>query len=115
MSAFPVELLKGHDNSADGFKAICYIRLPMWLHRKIMTPYRVTKEEHEKVLFEVIDETEKAYKILFCKDASLSYNFCRPTWYVDYVPKSVVELVRTDVEEYEKEEREYYLKKLEKH
>lgn len=111
MAAFPVELLKGHDNSPDGFKTICYIRLPKWLSKKIMG--RWSKKDQDNLMFQAVEETEKAYKILFCKDASLSYDFCRPTWYIDYVPKSLVELIRTDLEQYEEEERSYYLKKWE--
>ena len=114
MAAIPVEFLKGHDNSPNGFKAICYIRLPMWLTKKIMRPYRITKENHENVLFQVVEETAKAYRIIFVKDASISYDFCRPTWYIDYVPKSLVELVRTDTEQYEKEVAEYFMKEFEK-
>lgn len=110
MSAFPVELLKGHDNTPEGFTTICYIRLPKWLSKKIMG--RWSKADQEHLMFQVVGETEKAYQILFCKDTSVSYDFCRPTWLLDYVSKSLVELVRTDLEKYEEEEKSYYMKKL---
>lgn len=111
-NGFPVELLKGHDNSPTGFAKLAYIRLPMWLARKIQG--RWNKEEQEHSLFQVVEETDKAYKILYCKDASLSYEFVRITWYLKWVPKSVVELLRTDVEQVEKEMEEYWTKKYAK-
>lgn len=107
MSAFPVELLKGHDNSPEGFAKVVYVKLPAWLARKLSN---LKKAEAEHTWFQVVEETEKAYKILFCKDSSMSYDFVRPTWYLDYVAKSVVLETSTDFEACEKEEREYYEK-----
>lgn len=112
MSLFPVELLKGHDNSPEGFAKLAYVRLPAWLSKKFYKHW--SKEDQMHILYQVVEESEKAYKILLCKDASMSYDFCRPTWYIEWVSKSIVELVRTDIEEYEKEEREYYTKKFNK-
>ncbi len=109
MAAFPVELLKGHDNSPAGFDKLAYIQLPMWLAKKIQG--RWNKEDQEHLLFQVVEETEKGYKILFCKDTSMSYDFVRITWFTDWVAKSVVLDVRTDVEQYEKEVSEYYSNK----
>lgn len=109
MAEFPVELLKGHQNSPDGFDALAFVELPDWLAHQLDGLSK--KARGEFGLFQVIAETEKAYKIIYCRDASCSWNFCRPTWYVNYVAKSVVKSIRTDVEQYLKEEHEYYKQK----
>lgn len=113
MSAFPVELLKGHDNSPNGFPELAYVKLPLWLGKKICGK-SWKKEDNDHILFQVVEETDKAYHLLFCKDSSMSYDFVRPTWYLEWVSKSVVELIRTDVKEYLKETQEYYEKKWSK-
>ena len=102
MSAFPVELIKGHDNNPEGFAKLAYVKLPAWLTKKLAN---LKKAESEHTWFQVVEETEKAYRILFCKDTSLSYDFVRPTWFLDY---------STDLEACEEEEKNYYLKKWSK-
>ena len=109
ISGFPVELLKGHDNSPDGFDVLAFVELPDWLSHRLDGLSKEIRSEFS--LFQVIAETEKAYKILYCRDASCSCGFFRPTWYVTYVAKSIVKSVRTDVEQYLKEKCEYYNKK----
>lgn len=106
---FAVELLKGHDNSPDGFDTLAFVELPDWLAHKLDGLSKNTRSEFS--LFRVVAETEKAYKIIYCRDTSLSRGFCRPTWFVAYVAKSIVKSVRTDVEQYLKEQCEYYNKK----
>lgn len=108
MAEFPVELLKGHDNSSKGFDALAFVELPNWLAHQLDGLSKDARGKYR--LFQVVAETEKAYKIIYCRDASRSWNFCRPTWYVNYVSKSLAKSVRTDVEEYIKEEHEYYKK-----
>lgn len=112
MSEIAVELLKGHQNSPEGFDTLAFIELPNWLAHKL--DGLSVKVRGPFNLFQVIAETEKAYKIIYCRDASCSWNFCRPTWYIDYVPKSVVKSIRTDVENYLHEEHEYYKNKYSK-
>ena len=108
-SEFAVELLKGHDNSPDGFDTLAFVELPDWLAHRLDGLSKNVRGEFS--LFQVVGETEKAYKILYCRDASISWGFCRPTWYVNYVAKSIVKSVRTDVDQYLKERCEYYNKK----
>lgn len=112
ISEIAVESLKGHDNSSDGFDALAFVELPDWLAHQLDGLSKKTRGEFN--LFQVVAETEKAYKIIYCRDASLSWNFCRPAWYVNYVAKSIVKSVRTDVKQYLKEQYEYYKKKYEK-
>ena len=111
LDLFPVELIKGHDNSPKGFAKLAYVQLPAWLAKKL---FNLKKAESEHSFFQVVEETEKAYKILGVRDASLSYDFVRPTWYITYVAKSVVVAYRTDIEACEKEEADWWLKKLNK-
>lgn len=104
MAEFAVELLKGHDNSPDGFDAIAFIELPNWLAHKLDG---LSKEHRGKFnMFQVVAETEKAYKIIYCRNTSMSWDFIRITWFIDYVPKSLVKSIRTDVEQYLKEEKD---------
>lgn len=107
MAEFAVELLKGHDNSPKGFDCLAYIELPDWLAHKLDG---VSKKARKFKLFQVVAETEKAYKIIYCRNCSSSFDFVRFTWFVDYVPKSLVKSIRTDVEQYEKEMEEHYMK-----
>ena len=109
MAEIAIELLKGHENKPDGFPALAFVELPGWLAHKLTGLPKKSRGKY--YLFQVVEETEKAYKILYCRDASRSWNFCRPTWYLNYVAKSMVLSIRTDVEQYLKEEKEYYLKK----
>ena len=109
ISEFAVESLKGHENSPDGFEALAFVELPDWLAHRLDGLSKKTRGKFN--LFQVVAETEKAYKIIYCRDASLSWGFCRPTWYVNYVSKAMVKSIRTDVEQYLKEEHEYYEKK----
>lgn len=104
---YPVELLKGHDNSPDGFSTIAFIELPDWLAHKFDGMSKRFRGKYN--MFQVIDETEKAYKIIYCRDCSCSHDFMRVTWFVNYVSKSIVKSIRTDVEQYKKEERDYYV------
>lgn len=111
MAAFPVELLKGHDNNPEGFNKLAYVKIPAWLAKKLAN---LKKKDAEHTWFQVVEETEKAYRILFCKDASMSYGFVRPTWYLEYISKSIVIQSSTDFEACEEEEKNYYLKKWSK-
>ena len=112
MNEIPVETLKGHDNSPSGFDSLAYIELPNWLAHKLDGISAKVRGKFN--LFQVIKETEKAYQIVYCRDASCSWGFCRPTWYIGYVAKSVVKSIRYDVDQYVKEEKEYYLNKYSK-
>lgn len=111
MAAFPVELIKGHNNNSDGFDKLAYVKLPTWLAKKLCN---LKKADNEHTWFQVVEETEKAYKILFCKNTSMSFGFIRITWFLDYIAKSLVLEVSKDFEKCEKDEEEYYLKKWSK-
>lgn len=110
MAEFAVELLKGHDNSPEGFDCLAYIELPDWLAHKLDGLSKKARGKYN--LFQVVAETEKAYKIIYCRNCSSSFDFVRFTWFVDWIPKSLVKSIRTDVQQYEKEEEEDYLKEV---
>lgn len=94
-----------NQSTIENLNIVSYIELPTWLVSKLTG---TTKRSRRDDFVAVVGETEKAYKVIYSVDSSLSYGFTNPTWMVDYVAKSLVKSIRTDVEAYEQEEINYY-------
>jgi F420-0:gamma-glutamyl ligase-like protein len=94
-----------NQNTVESLDIIAYVELPSWLVSKLTG---TLKRNRRNDFVAVVGETEKAYKIVYVINSSISYGFVNPTWMVDYVAKSLVKSIRTDVEAYEQEEIEYY-------
>lgn len=93
--------------SIENYNIIAYVELPSWLVSKLTG---TTKRTRRDDFVAVVGETEKAYKIVYATDTSMSYNFVNLSWMIDYIAKSLVKSIRYDVEKYEQEEIEYYEK-----
>lgn len=93
--------------SIENYNIIAYVELPTWLVTKLTGASKRTRRDD---FVAVVGETEKAYKIAYVTDTSMSYDFINLSWMIDYVAKSLVKSIRYDVERYEQEEIEYYEK-----
>ena len=107
MGEIAIELLKNHENSPDGYEIFALIELPDWLAHKLDGLSKRTRLKDFR--FGVVGETEKAYQIIYCRDISCTWGWCRPTWFLNYVPKSLVKSIRTDIHQYNEEIKEYIL------